>query len=85
MANGEPLVFEGISLDQYARLTAKAKDAGIDLSGNNGSATRFGVEVSWSYSPSTQELVLQCLKTSFFISPVDVNARLESLVKESIA
>jgi hypothetical protein len=75
--------FEGITPAQYARLVAKAKAAGIDLSGNTGTASKYGVEVQWNYAPETEELTLQCLKTPFFVSAADVNSKIQTLVKES--
>jgi hypothetical protein len=85
MAQCAPQVFAGITPEQYAVLTAKAKAAGIDLSGNNGTASKFGVEVTWSYAPDKQELTLQCLKAPFFVSGEDVDAKFRALVKETLA
>jgi hypothetical protein len=85
MAPSAPQVFNGVTPDQYARLAEKAKTAGIDISGNNGTALKFGVEITWNYAPATQELTLQCLKTPFFMSASDVNAKIQSLVQQSLA
>lgn len=85
MAPSAPQVFQGITLEQYARLVAKAKAAGIDLNGNSGTASKFGAEISWNYAPAAQELTLQCLKHPFFMSDADINTRLHSLVTESLA
>ncbi len=85
MGQGTPQVFTGITPLHYARLTEKAKGAGIDLGGNAGSATKFGVEVAWKYVPETQELTLHTLETPFFVKPEDVDARIRAMVKESIA
>ena len=85
MAECAPQVFTGIVPEQFAKLTAKAKAAGIDLNGNYGSATRFGVKVTWTYSPDSLQLVLQCLQKPFFVSGDDVNAKLQDLVKQSLA
>src|SRR5262249_45053227 len=43
MAPSAPQVFKGITPEQYALLIAKAKTAGIDIAGNNGTASKFGV------------------------------------------
>ena len=51
-----PQTFKGIPPDKYALLTEKAKGAGIEMEGNSGTATKFGVEMQWEYSPETQEL-----------------------------
>jgi hypothetical protein len=85
MSAGEPQVFNGITPDQYAKLADKAKGAGIDLSGNNGTASKFGVEVTWNYSPADQVLTMQCLKAPFFMSRADVDSRIHKLVQDSLA
>jgi hypothetical protein len=85
MAPSAPLVFKGVTPDQFARLVEKAKGAGIDISGNTGSASKFGLEIAWNYAPSSQELTLQCLKTPFFMSASDVDTKIHSLVQQSLA
>jgi hypothetical protein len=84
MGHSAPQVFSGISPEQYAKLTAKAQAAGVGLTGNSRTATKFGVEVSWNYSPEAQELTLQCLSTPFFVKHEEVYAKLQALVKESL-
>jgi hypothetical protein len=83
MEQNEAQVFSGITPEQFAKLTEKAKDAGMDIRGNSGAATEFGVEVAWNYVAETQQLTLHCLKTPFFISTAQINARIQALVKES--
>jgi hypothetical protein len=78
-----PQVFSGITPGQFAKLTAKAQAAGINLSGNRGRASKFGVEIEWKYSAETGELTLQCLDTPPFVKPEAVNAKIRALVKES--
>jgi hypothetical protein len=80
-----PLAFSNITPAQFATLTVKAKSAGIDLAGNTGTASKFGVEVTWNYSPDTQQLTLQCLKTPFFMSAADVHTKLQALVQQSLS
>lgn len=83
MDENEAQVFSGITPEQFARLTEKAKDSGIEIRGNSGSASEFGVEVAWNYVPETQQLSLHCLKTPFFISADHINGKIRTLVKES--
>jgi hypothetical protein len=78
-----PLVFTGITTEQYKRLTARAHAAGIDLNGNSGTASKFGVKIAWNYSPETLDLTLHCLETPFFVQLSEVNARIQTLVNES--
>lgn len=85
MSLNAPLVFKGIAPEQFAQLTAKAAASGVPISGNSGTASKLGVEVTWNYSPATQQLALQCLKTPFFLTVEDVEARLRLLVEQSIA
>ena len=84
MGQSEAQVFSGITPEHYARLTAKAREAGIDLNGNSGTASKFGVEVAWHYAPDVQQLSLHCLRTPFFVKPEEVNAKIQALVKESL-
>lgn len=85
MGTSAPQVFKGVTPDRYGRLVEKARGAGIDLSGNRGTAGKFGVEIAWNYVPAIEELTLQCVKTPFFMSAADVDARIKKLVEESLA
>ena len=85
MAQAAPQVFSNITPEQYTKLASKAQAAGIDMSGNTGTASKFGVEVAWNYSAATQELTLHCLRTPFFVKAEDVNAKIQALVKETLA
>jgi hypothetical protein len=85
MAASAPQVFRPVTADQYARLKDKARSAGIDINGNSGSASKYGVEVAWNYVPDNQELTLQCLKAPFFMKASDVDTRIKSLVTQSLA
>jgi hypothetical protein len=84
VAPGTPQVFSGITPAQFAKLTEKARAAGVEMNGNNGRASRMGVEVEWCYSEERQELVFTCLKTPFFISAQDFNTKLRTLVSETL-
>ena len=84
MAPSAPNVFKGITPEQYARLAARAEAAGIAISGNSGTATQFGVEIAWNYSPDSQDLMIQCLKTPFFLKAADVDAKIQSLVEGNL-
>lgn len=85
MAAGEPQIFNNITPAQFATLSERAKGAGIDMSGNSGSAEKFGVEVAWIYDPEAQQLTLQCLKAPFFLSTADVDGRIRSLVNQAVS
>ena len=85
MAPSTPQVFKNVTPDQYALLVEKARAAGIDLEGNSGTASKFGVEITWNYTPETRELTLQTLKTPFFMKAADVDEKVKSLLNDSLA
>jgi hypothetical protein len=85
VAESAPQVFTGVTPEQFARLTEKARAAGIDLNSANGTASVLGVQLAWNYAPETGELTIQCLQAPFFVSPASVDARIATLVKESLA
>ena len=84
MEQSQPLVFSGITPGQFAKLTARARAAGIGLDGHSGTASKFGVKIEWNYSAETEDLILHCLDTPPFIKPEAVNAKILALVKESV-
>lgn len=84
MGASPPLIFKEVTPEQYARLAARATAAGIELSGASGTASKYGLELAWSYSQETGELTFQCLKTPFFVSPEVVEAKIRTLVRESM-
>lgn len=85
MGQSPPQVFSPVTPEQYAALIQKAQAAGLALTGNSGSASKFGVEVTWNYSPETQELRIQCLSTPFFVKAADVDAKIRSVVTNALA
>ncbi|MDE3187301.1 MAG: hypothetical protein KGM96_07230 [Acidobacteriota bacterium] len=85
MTQSAPQTFAGIEPEQYAKLMEKARDAGIELTGNSGTASKHGVEVAWNYSPESRELSIQCVKAPFFMSAADIDARIRSLVEKAKA
>ncbi len=85
MAPRAPQTFKGITPEKYALLTGKAKGAGLEMEGNNGVASKFGVEIQWSYTPETEELTLQCLRHPFFVSAEDVDTKMRDLVRQTLA
>ncbi len=85
MANHAPLIFDGINAEQYSKLAEKARAAGIDINGNTGTASKYGVQIAWSFAPEQQQLTFQCLKTPFFVGAADVESRIRALVSETLA
>lgn len=85
MTQDAPLTFSNIAPEQFATLCAKARATGIEIDGNSGTASKYGVEVRWNYDPTSGQLVLEVLKTPFFIGASEVFDKLKSLVEESRA
>lgn len=85
MSPSAPQTFKGITPEKYAQLTQKARGAGLEMEGNSGSAGKFGVEVAWNYVPEAQELTLQTVRTPFFMSVAQVDAKIRDLVHQSLA
>jgi hypothetical protein len=85
MAQHLPQIFSGITPDQYAQLTQKAQSNGIAMTGNSGSASKYGVELEWSYVPEAQQLTVHCVRTPIFVSAATVYGKLQALVEESRA
>ncbi len=84
MPPAPPKVFSSITPTHFATLTQKANAAGIGLNGNSGTASKFGVEVSWNYSPDACQLTIQCLNTPFFASPETVYAKIKAMIQETV-
>jgi hypothetical protein len=85
MAQGTPQTFENVTPAQYALLVQKAEAAGIAISGASGSASKFGVELSWFYLPQKQQLSIQVLSTPFFMSVESVQSKITGLVQAAQA
>ncbi len=75
------LSYQGVSQAQFDALKDAANRAGINIDGDDGSATAHGATVNWKYSPEVQILVLTCLSKPFFISCDHVNGELDKMVK----
>jgi hypothetical protein len=78
-----PQIFKDVTPERYEILADRGRRAGIPLSGNSGSASMFGVEVCWSYSPETQELTVQCLRAPFFMNQGEIDARIRNMVEQT--
>ncbi len=77
-------IFNNITSEQFATLCEKAQATGIPLNGNNGTAEKMGIEVTWSYSPDSQQLDIQCTHVPFFVSCNDVNTRISNLIRQTL-
>lgn len=85
MAQHTQQVFSGITPHHYAQLTEKARANGIAMNGNNGSASKYGVELEWNYEPEAQQLTVKCLRTPLFVPAATVYSQLREMVEQSKA
>jgi hypothetical protein len=76
------LVFEKVTEEQYKKLAAQARAAGIAIEGASGKASKMGVQIQWNYVASEQRLTLQCLGKPFYMSMDEINSRLRKLVED---
>jgi hypothetical protein len=77
--------FNNITPEQFAKLCEKAQAAGIPLNGNSGTAEKMGIEVTWNYSPDSQQLNIQSTHVPFFVSCNDVNTRISNLISQTLS
>ena len=83
MPPSPPQIFSNIAPEHYAAIVQKASAAGINLIGNSGIASNFGVEVQWDYSPEGRKLTFRVLTTPFFLSAESVEKRIKAAVEET--
>jgi hypothetical protein len=84
MAQGVAQIFDGITAQQYTALCAKARDAGIAITGDAGTASKCGVEVNWKYEAESKRLTIQVMRVPFFVSRENVETKIHALVTETI-
>jgi len=72
--------FSNITLDQFNCLVTKAKDAGINISGNSGSVSQDGITIAWTFEPAANTLSIQCTSAPFFVSCGTINSKIHDLV-----
>lgn len=83
--NPQPLIFSGVTPNQFAKLSVHAQAKGIHIDGNSGTASKFGVEVAWNYVPETGQLTFECLKAPVFVGAATIYAKLKEAVDQSLA
>jgi hypothetical protein len=77
-------VFPNITPAQFEILMEKAHAGGIEISGNSGTASKFGIDVGWNYDPESQQLTIQATHVPFFVSCNDINLKIQKLVESSL-
>lgn len=62
-----PMTFDGLTPDRYAQLLLKAAAQGLPITGDSGSTTYQGIDVTWGYDPAAQTLTIECTNKPFFV------------------
>jgi hypothetical protein len=78
-------LFENVTPTQFDCLSQKASAAGINISGNAGSATQDGITVEWTFDPAAATLSIQCTSAPFFVPCGTINSKISDLVQSCLA
>lgn len=73
-------VFDGVSPEQFACLQGKASEQGIQMAGDQGSASKDGITVTWDYEADSQTLTIQCTASPFYLSCGTINSTIHNFV-----
>lgn len=73
-------VFAGVSPEKFSCLQGKAAGQGISIGGNQGSASKDGITVTWDYEVDSQTLTIQCTEAPFFLSCGTINSKIHDFL-----
>ena len=78
------MIFDGITPAWLANIEARAQQQlGIVIDGNEGSATRSGITISWVYDPVELTLTVGDTHKPWFIPEGKIDEELTALVNSS--
>lgn len=80
MAGCDVQTFSGINQEHFTCLLQKAQSAGINISGNSGSASGSGITIEWNYDPAAQVLTIQCTDKPIFLGCGVITSQIRDLV-----
>ncbi len=73
--------FTNITPERFAILQSKAKDSGLILNSQSGSASEKGFTLNWKFDPDAKVLEIQCTKKPFLIPWSTVNKKIAEWVE----
>jgi hypothetical protein len=85
MASSDVQTFSGITPQHFEWLVQKAQAAGINISGNSGTASRSGITIAWEYDPAAQKLVVQCTDKPVYVGCGTILSQIRELVNNCTA
>jgi len=75
------LIYENITPPRLAAIEARAQhDLGISINGNEGTATKNGITISWVYDPSGQTLTVGDTRKPWYVPESKIDEELMGLV-----
>ena len=77
-------VFSNVTQAQFDCLSQKASAAGINISGNAGSASQDRITVEWTFEPTAATLSIQCTSAPFFALCGTINSKIHDLVESCL-
>jgi hypothetical protein len=75
------VIYENITPQRLAAIEARAQqELGISISGNEGTATKNGMTISWVYDPSDQTLTVGDTRKPWYVPECKIDEELTVLV-----
>jgi len=75
------VIYENINPQRLAAIEARAQqELGISISGNEGTATKNGITISWVYDPQDQTLTVGDTRKPWFVPESRIDEELTALV-----
>jgi hypothetical protein len=75
------VIYENITPQRLAAIEAGAQQVlGISISGNEGTATKNGITISWVYDPSDQTLTVGDTRKPWYVPESKIDEELTELV-----
>ena len=75
------MIYENINPQRLAAIEARAQQKlGISISGNEGTATKNGITISWVYDPQDQTLTVGDTRKPWFVPESRIDEELTALV-----
>jgi hypothetical protein len=75
------VIYENITPPRLAAIETKAQhELGISIIGNEGTATKYGITISWVYNPSDQTLTVGDTRKPWYVPESKIDEELTELV-----